>query len=159
VNPYHDARGRFTSKGGAAGGRKGKLSERIGQKKKPDVPKGWDRYYSAMMDTPDRTHDSGVRMLPTDSVWHYREYDRGSDSPNTVALKRAVMDSGGKIKTPITLRMNSYGGMVSEGNHRLQVARELGIDVVPVRIVDSGLIKPSDVGSRGVSRHKSKRPL
>jgi len=27
MNPYHDARGRFTSKGGASGGRKGKLSE------------------------------------------------------------------------------------------------------------------------------------
>lgn len=94
---------------------------------------GWD-------DAQILTH--GFRVLPTDLVARYRAVDREVipapdwvvDTPSHLdALAASVAEEG--IKVPLELRFNASFGFL-DGNHRLAVARRLGLEVVPVTVIE-----------------------
>lgn len=150
-NPYHDARGRFTTAGGNRTGTSVPEYGRGRPNAANDIPERWVRYYDHIKDVPDRTNAPGVKMLPTDLVHHYREYDRAPNDGNMKVVEKLIKEQG--IRTPIVLEVNSFGGMIGEGNHRIAAAKKLGIKNVPVVIVHKGTINKNDVSSRGVSQH------
>jgi len=78
-------------------------------------------------------------MLPTDIAHHYREYDR-PDNENTQMLKRVIADQG--IRQPLKISTDGTHALMIEGNHRLNVARQLGISHVPVQVF---MEKPGEV--------------
>lgn len=89
-------------------------------------------------------------MLPTDIAHHYREYDRPVDDENTQMLKRVIGDQG--IRQPLKISTDGTHAILHEGNHRVNVARQLGMSHVPVQV---HLEKPGEVmtnseGSRPV---------
>lgn len=78
-------------------------------------------------------------MLPTDIAHHYREYDRPDDE-NTQMLKRVIADQG--IRQPLKISTDGTHAVMIEGNHRLNVARQLGMSHVPVQVF---MEKPGEV--------------
>jgi hypothetical protein len=79
-------------------------------------------------------------MLPTDIAHHYREYDRPVDDENTRMLTRVIADQG--IRQPLKISTDGTHAVLHEGNHRVNVARQLGISHVPVQVT---LEKPGDI--------------
>lgn len=92
--------------------------------------------------------DSIVMDFEPDEVWEYREYDRDPssgftgklDSIEYTELKSDIEENG--VKNPISLTMERLKSgfndgdvkvYLGEGNHRLRIARELGLDKIPVR--------------------------
>ena len=78
-------------------------------------------------------------MLPTDIAHHYREFDRPDDE-NTQMLKRVIGDQG--IRQPLKISTDGTHALMIEGNHRLNVARQLGMSHVPVQVF---MEKPGEV--------------
>lgn len=84
--------------------------------------------------------------VPTDQLYKYREYDREMKDGWTGkatqeeydALKQSIGAEG--IREPVILDMtrNHKDGSIEvklgEGNHRLKIARELGITQIPVQL-------------------------
>ena len=79
-------------------------------------------------------------MLPTDIAHHYREYDRPVDDENTAMLTRVIADQG--IRQPLKISTDGTHAILHEGNHRLTVARQLGMSHVPVQVT---LEKPGEI--------------
>lgn len=79
-------------------------------------------------------------MLPTDIAHHYREYDRPVDDENTAMLTRVIADQG--IRQPLRISTDGTHAILHEGNHRLSVARQLGMSHVPVQVT---LEKPGEI--------------
>lgn len=79
-------------------------------------------------------------MLPTEIAHHYREYDRPYDE----GLGRVIADQG--IRQPLRISTDGTHAIMHEGNHRLEVAKRLGISHVPVQVT---LEKPGDVVNNG----------
>ena len=79
-------------------------------------------------------------MLPTDIAHHYREYDRPVDDENTAMLTRVIADQG--IRQPLKISTDGTHAILHEGNHRVTVARQLGMSHVPVQV---HLEKPGEV--------------
>lgn len=81
---------------------------------------------------------NGLRVYyPFDEVWKYREYNRdiqGNLSEEEWAdLRDSMKEHGWDKERPLMLLIGKNGvAKVGEGNHRLIVARELGIDKIPV---------------------------
>jgi hypothetical protein len=94
--------------------------------------------------------------LPVDELWKHREYDRfGADRYKTSeelnALKESIEKEG--IKDPLTLNVatpndplisggtrEQVAAKLGEGNHRLAIARKLGLKTVPVQIAGLGAV-------------------
>ena len=79
-------------------------------------------------------------MLPTEVAHHYREYDRPYDD----VLGRVIGDQG--IRQPLRISTDGTHATLHEGNHRLEVARRMGISHVPVQVT---LEKPGEVINNG----------
>jgi hypothetical protein len=88
------------------------------------VPDGWSRW------------GDNVELVPTRTVAGFREFQQGTLDPSKVArLEREIKREG--IQEPLILDYDdlSREAYLSEGNHRLQAALNLGIDEVPVRVI------------------------
>ena len=74
-------------------------------------------------------------FYPVDEITPYREYKKGElrrDKEEFEDLKNQIQKEG--IKNPITIIFGKDGKMkVGEGNHRHQIALELGMKKIPVR--------------------------
>lgn len=79
-------------------------------------------------------------MLPTDIAHHYREYNRPVDDENTAMLTRVIADQG--IRQPLRISTDGTHAILHEGNHRLTVARQLGMSHVPIQVT---LEKPGEI--------------
>jgi hypothetical protein len=77
-------------------------------------------------------------MIPVKDLWPHREYTWKRDSARRSpvewdALKTSMEKKGWDKKEPLHFNIGREGGTkVGEGNHRLAIARELGIREVPV---------------------------
>lgn len=89
----------------------------------------------------DKTYDDVV-MVSIDELWPYREYTwskdnfrlKGHDDNYWDTLKRSIVENGWQQKNPAHVIVGKNGQIkIGEGNHRLAIARELGIKDVPVR--------------------------
>lgn len=96
------------------------------------IPAGWERYYTHISETPDTTGNAHT-MLPTDVVRHYREYERDLDSENAQVLRRVIEEHGG-IRQPLIISTDGTDALLTEGNHRAEIAHQLGIGELPVKI-------------------------
>jgi hypothetical protein len=74
-------------------------------------------------------YERQIGMVPTEVAHQYREYDR----PVNESLKADIAAHG--IREPLIMNYSKTTGegMIGEGNHRLRIAKELGITHVPVR--------------------------
>ncbi|AON96848.1 hypothetical protein BI081_gp097 [Mycobacterium phage Tonenili] len=97
------------------------------------VPPEWQRYYDHMSGQPDRSQAAHL-MMPTELVHHYREYDRDPADPNYQVLKKVIREHGNQIRQPLVINADDTHGVLTEGNHRAAIARELGITHLPVRV-------------------------
>ena len=79
-------------------------------------------------------------MLPIGSAHHYREYDRPYDD----VLGQVIADQG--IRQPLRISTDGTHATMHEGNHRLEVAKRLGLTHVPVQVT---LEKPGEVINNG----------
>lgn len=82
-----------------------------------------------------------VGWMDTGKAWSHREYDsstpgwRDKGGPGSYdALKADIQQHG--IREPLTMQYDagSHQAIVGEGNHRLEIARELGHKAVPVTV-------------------------
>lgn len=89
-----------------------------------------------------KMYDSSMPLLISiDELWPYREYvrtrDKGNRSPEEWdELKQNMSENGWNAKDPLIMNIGSDGGVkIGEGNHRIAIAKELGIKEVPVRFI------------------------
>jgi len=78
------------------------------------------------------TTKGDIELVPTASLASVDQRNKAdTTTPEYAALKASIVEKG--IVNPIIITTNSLGkAEVFEGNHRLQVARELGLAEVPV---------------------------
>lgn len=71
-------------------------------------------------------------MIETKDLARYMSLITERRSRADATLLRSVRDVG--IKFPITLRTNNVQALITDGNHRIKVAQQLGIEELPVQI-------------------------
>lgn len=77
-----------------------------------------------------------VRSIPVQDILPLKTDGGGRTTEQNQRLKEDIQKNG--IKNPIELVQNSDGSYeIENGNHRLQIAQELGIKEVPVTLVES----------------------
>lgn len=97
----------------------------------PGVEPGWEEYALDLLGRPDRTGEADL-WLPTEVAWYYREYDRSGNSGQASAVEYVLRQEG--IRSPVTVSTDGRQALMIEGNHRVMIARRLGIAQIPVRI-------------------------
>lgn len=86
-----------------------------------------------------------AEMVPTEEVAKFMEYDRvtgppgqqGDDPEYLSALRQHIQDKGMNFPIFIDYNPKTGEGHVSEGHHRIEIARYLGMEAVPVLIYPS----------------------
>lgn len=78
--------------------------------------------------------------VPVEFIWEYREFDRCDDGQDNIKGNDYISRLADEIKTngikePIILQIDGGKALVDEGNHRLCIARKLGLETVPVKIL------------------------
>lgn len=78
-------------------------------------------------------------MVPVSEIDKIKEYDR-TKNPNRTPeemeeLKQKIKKEGFKIPVHIQVHRNGDAPVLSEGNHRLVIAKQLGIKEVPAMFV------------------------
>ena len=77
-----------------------------------------------------------VKNVPTEEVLKLKTDGGYRDKQQMESLRKDIQENG--IKNPIELFKNKDGSIeIENGNHRLQIAKELGIEEVPVKFVES----------------------
>lgn len=117
-------------------------------------PIGYEREHS--WDPPgDVTHpyySEHIEWVPTHALRPFREYDRrpgGTDaftSPERWQALRSHIESEG-LKNPLRLMYHEddHVAHLGEGNHRLQIAEDLGLPSLPVTVVRGRRTSPTQV--------------
>lgn len=114
-----------------------------------------------------------IEFVPTKVLWKLREFDR----PSTGDLRYSIMVNGLQEPIMIVYYQHTRKAYVGEGNHRLAVAKSLGIEALPTRVIRSesttitkgvrikgidpdeygyvkGSLYPSEIGLNGYSLKK-----
>ena len=108
--------------------------------------KSGNKGYDARKVLPSGEHFHGY--YPTDEVWALREYTR----PFSQELADAIKKNG--FTSPIDITLAKKGkSYVGEGNHRLAVARHLGIKEVPVMFTFYQEGKPDNFQPKSVPKY------
>ena len=86
-------------------------------------------YYRKIMD---------IYNIPIDFIWKYREFDRcGEDNlygdEYIKNLTEDIINNG--IQEPIILQVDCGLGLLTEGNHRLCIAKNLGFKTIDVKVI------------------------
>jgi hypothetical protein len=96
-------------------------------------------------------------LVPTEKLAPLREFDRWNEmteGPIGRGNVKKLMDhmaSGGKLNDPLSVSYfpETGAGYLAEGNHRLAMAEQLGLEQLPVRIWRN----PGELGRQGVGRN------
>jgi len=97
-------------------------------------------------------------LVPTEKVAPLREYDRmaeaagmGSVGPDNVQKLMDHLASGGKLDDPLSVAYfpQTGAGYLAEGNHRLAMAEQLGLEQLPLRLWRT----PGELTTPGVGRN------
>ena len=101
----------------------------------------------------------GIYDVPVEFMWNYREFDRcgddniwGSEYINN--LTADIKEKG--IETPIILQIDGSVGLITEGNHRLCIAINLGFDTIPVQVINRTLGGPNKSKAKPIHYHPNK---
>lgn len=109
-----------------------------------------------------RKHPYG--MLPTQIAYRHREFDRGANeegephSPTQLeALRRSIEKDG--MRRPLEIIYNPYtqDALLIQGNHRVQIAKALGIKNVPATVYLTDEAITADPHGRPVRKVKGSR--
>jgi hypothetical protein len=73
-------------------------------------------------------------QLPVDVVDYYRVFP---EPPVTEIFKQEIGEVG--IQQPLRIYVNGRKGVLRDGHHRLKVAKDLGLDLLPVHVVPNWL--------------------
>ena len=105
-----------------------------------------------------------MELVPIEILKKYREYDRAKDpllnEEGYGELKADIMANGIQDISIIMYGTETDTAILGEGNHRLAIAEELGIQSIPVRVVrQRNTYQHSDISFppqkvRGVMREK-----
>ena len=77
-----------------------------------------------------------VKNVPTEEILKFKTDGGYRDKQQMERLRKDIQENG--IKNPIELFKNKDGSIeIENGNHRLQIAKELGIKELPVKFVES----------------------
>ena len=104
-----------------------------------------------------------MELVPIGVLRKYREYDRTANPLNRETyekLKADIMENGIKDIAILQYGTETDTAILGEGNHRLAIAEELGIEAIPVRVVrQRNTYQHSDISFppqqvRGVIREK-----
>jgi hypothetical protein len=82
------------------------------------------------------THPEGVYLASMASLARYRSKTSVRPSENPAKLRRSMQKNG--FTVPVQVRVYDNGAHLWDGNHRLNLAEELGIKAVPVQVVHMG---------------------
>lgn len=113
-----------------------------------------------------------IEFVSVKELWSLREFDRSLKSE----LKYSIVSKGLEEPVMILYYAGNRRAYIGEGNHRLVVAKSVGIEALPARVVRSqstttkgirvkgfepdwsgyvpGSLYPSDIGLRGYSLKK-----
>lgn len=84
-------------------------------------------------------YSSFIEMVPISTLEKYKETDRRYEprnSPEEIEeIKQSISQNGWTEPLIFTYFKGDSTGLLTEGNHRLMIARELGMTEVPVRVV------------------------
>ena len=102
---------------------------------------------------PDYRKAMNIYNVPIEIIWNYREFDRcGSDNIKgndyIDELTKDIKENG--IKIPIKLLVDTGKALLIEGNHRLCIAKKLGMKTVPVQVT---------IGTLGVMEKSKAKPI
>lgn len=82
--------------------------------------------------------------VKTDTLWQYKEFDRSvdvknSDSLNNIKRLEKILSEEG-FNQPLILQYSKkyQTAYLTEGNHRLVAAKNIGIEYIPVRVTTDG---------------------
>lgn len=83
-----------------------------------------------------------IRYVKTKALWSFKEYDRSQGTErskeNIEKIKNSILKNGFTDGNELIMNYNynSYSekAFLTEGNHRLAAAMELGMDYLPVRV-------------------------
>lgn len=88
-------------------------------------------------------YKKGVELVPIRQIEKFAEFDRekqnkwGKKDNSIDVLEEEIKQEG--IRTPIQLEIGyesgNYYGLITEGNTRIAVAKRLGLEYIPVRVV------------------------
>lgn len=82
-----------------------------------------------------------VEMVPVYKLIQFREFNRGEkedERANIEELKASIQENGITEPLIVIYHIGDRSVYLSEGNHRLQAAIELGLKELPVRVVRVG---------------------
>ena len=80
-------------------------------------------------------------MVKTPDLWEYRESDRsltpkmGDNHDHLEQVRRFILRNGFQEPIIISCDLKTGNAYISEGNHRVCVARKEGIPFVPCRVI------------------------
>lgn len=97
----------------------------------PGVPKGYEKYYKGCQSCEDKY--TPHMMMPTRIADYYKEYDRDTEEAQSRALEKVIREHG-KIRQPLLISTDGTHAIMHEGNHRLALAKKLGMSHVPIRV-------------------------
>lgn len=107
-----------------------------------DTPTPQQRTLDNFNANADSTYGKTTELINIDELQKYAEFDRKSSpllsKEKYAALKADIAENG--IKEPLILNYGAKDKIayIGEGNHRLAIARELGITDIPVRVSGTG---------------------
>jgi hypothetical protein len=78
------------------------------------------------------SHPAGTYLVSMASLAPYRSRSSVQPSMDPAKLRRAMKKHG--FTHPVLMRVHPDGAVLWDGNHRLDLAEQLGIDAVPVKI-------------------------
>jgi len=105
-------------------------------------------------------------MIPTSELWPHREYTRSKENGSRSyaewdELRDSLKTNGWDPGNPLMFNVGETGTKVGEGNHRLALARELGIKEIPVEfhfqtgnVVKTKLLTPVERLAREKKRQR-----
>lgn len=89
-------------------------------------------------------NDKSIKFKDINEILELQDSEGGYREYNNDELISSIKKEG--FKEPINLMIDSKGNIsIEDGNHRLEVAKRLGLDVVPVKFVESYAFDNSDV--------------
>lgn len=83
------------------------------------------------------TEEMLIEWVERFAEYHWSESDSRYSAVGWRKLKQDIETNG--IREPLLIELNPFEGyaLLTEGNHRLGIAREIGLETVPVRVMRS----------------------
>jgi hypothetical protein len=79
--------------------------------------------------------------IPTDAVAHYATHRPGPLRGDFQPLEFSIRNDG--VRQPLRIATDGVWGVLTDGHHRLRIARQLGVKKLPVQVVPDNMRRMS----------------